>query len=81
MSFKKQVRDFTATNRTVMSVLESQSAKDDVIAAYVKGAKDVAQLTCELGEILEAASPVLTVPQVVKAREIFSRVKEIVDHE
>ena len=81
MSFKKQVRDFTATNRTVMSVQESQGAKDDVIAAYVAGAKSVAALTRELGEILEAAPPALTLPQTFKAREIFARIKEIVDHE
>lgn len=81
MSFKKQVRDFTATNRTVMSVQESQGAKDDVIAAYVAGSKDVAKLTCEIGDIIQAATPALTVPQLSRVQALFAYIKEIVDHE
>lgn len=81
MSFKQQVRDFLATNRTVMSVQETQGAKDGVIAAYVAGAKSVAQLAIELGVLLEAASAALTPGQLMVARTLYSQIKEIVDHE
>jgi hypothetical protein len=81
MSFKKQVRDFTSTNRTVMSAIETQGAKDDVIAAYVAGAKSVVQLAIELGDILTAVGPAMSLQQVAKCQGIFARVKEVVDHE
>lgn len=81
MSFKKQVRDFLATNRTVMSVQETQGAKDDVIAAYVAGAKHVAQLAIELGYVFEATAPAMTPAQAAKLQTVFAQIKEVVDHE
>jgi predicted lysophospholipase L1 biosynthesis ABC-type transport system permease subunit len=81
MSFKKQVRDFTATNRTVMAVQETQGAKDDVIAAYVAGAKSVAQLAIALGDVLQATAPAMTPQQEFQCRAIFEQIKEVVDHE
>jgi len=81
VSFKKQVRDFVSTNRTVMSVAETQGAKDDVIAAYIVGAKSVAQLAIELGDILTAVGPAMNPQQVVKCQVIFAQIKEVVDHE
>lgn len=81
MSFKKQVRDFTATNRTVMSVQESQGAKDDVIAAYVAGAKYAAELAITLGDILVQVGPAMSPQQMSKCQAVFAQIKEIVDHE
>ena len=79
--FKKIVRDFAQTNRTVNSVFAAQDSKDDVIAAYVAGAQYAAKLTQELGEILQAVEPALTPAQVMKCRAIFAKNKEIVDCE
>ncbi len=81
MSFKKQVMSFIATNRTVMSVQETQGAKDDVIAAYVAGAKYAAELAIKLGDVVQAATPALTVPQVTTCQAVFAQIKEIVDHD
>lgn len=80
MSFKKQVRDFLSTNRTVMSVQETQGAKDDVIAAYVAGAKVGAKAAQRVGEILQRVGEHALSPQEVsELREIFATVKEIND--
>ncbi len=81
-SFKKQIMNFIATNRTVMSVQESQGAKDDVIAAYVAGAKGQAAETQRIGEILERLlSNGLTPQESLEVRSIFTKVKEVVDPE
>jgi hypothetical protein len=81
MNFKKRVRDFTSTNRTVMSAQETQGAKDDVISAYVAGAKGVAQDAIALGNVLQAVIPAMTPEQVVTCQTVFARIKEVVDHE
>lgn len=79
MTFKQQVRKFVETNRTVASVLESQSAKDDVVAAYVAGAKLGASKVERVGEILQQYTNGLP-PNIVKElREIFEFNKEVVD--
>lgn len=79
--FKKTVRDFAQTNRTVNSVFAAQDSKDDVIAAYVAGAKEAAKLTQELGEVLQAVSDAMTPQQLMKCRSVFGRNKEIVNCE
>lgn len=81
MNFKKQVRDFLSTNRTVMSVQESQGAKDDVIAAYVAGAKEQAKSTQRVGEMLQRVAVALTPQEVSELCEIFNTVKEINDEQ
>lgn len=81
MSFKKQVRDFLATNRTVMSVQETQGAKDDVIAAYAAGAKAQAKSTQRVGEMLQRVAVALTPQEVSELCEIFNTVKEINDEQ
>lgn len=82
MSFKQKIRDFLSTNRTVMSVIATQEAKDDVIAAYVAGAKEQAKDTQLVGEILQRAEDRGLSPQeTAQLRAIFATVKEINDEQ
>jgi len=62
-----------------MSVAETQGAKDDVIAAYVAGAKYAARLALGLdpfiahGELVPASEE--------KCYAILAQLQEVVDHE